>query len=63
MVTEGFIADLDGLRVEVNQVFRRAGYIRPAGADYLALSTTCNFPHTATFRADERKINMHIYLP
>lgn len=46
---------LDNLRSEVDEVFRSAGYIRPAGANYMTPTTTRRFP-LSTFNGDERKI-------
>lgn len=61
MESGGMFVELDDLRIEVDQVFRRAGYIRPSGANYMAQLTTRRFHHS-TFNLDERKINMSSYV-
>ena len=47
--------ELDLVRVEVGQVFRNAGYLRPTGSDYLAVASVRRFPH-CTFGGDDRRI-------
>lgn len=61
MVNRDMFGELEDLKIEVDEVFRSAGYIRPAGDTCLALSTTRHFPHS-TFRMEDRIINMSSYL-
>ena len=60
MVDRGMFTELDELRLEVDHVFRNAGYIHPQEADFLALTRTRRFPHS-TFSEHERIINMSSY--
>lgn len=61
MVSRSTFVELDDLRIEVDQVFRSAGYIHPSGANYLALSTTRRFTHS-TYCVSERKHNVTSYI-
>jgi len=61
MVNRDTWVELGNFKNEVDEVFRSAGYIRPSGANYLALSTTRRFPHS-TFSVDERRINVSGFL-
>ncbi len=61
MVNRDIFGELEDFNNEVDEVFRSAGYIRPTGANFLALSTSRRFPHNV-FSANERRINMSSYI-
>lgn len=61
MVEMDIFVEMDNLKNEVDLLFRNAGYLRPHGANYLALSTTRRFPHS-TFHVDVRKISMSDFI-
>lgn len=61
MVSRHMFGDLGDLKNEVDEVFRCAEYIRPTGANYLALSTSRRFPNRILSMSD-RKINISSYM-
>ena len=61
MVSRDMSGNLSDLKNEVDEILRNAGYIRPSGANYLALSTARRFSHS-TFCTSAHKINISDYM-